>query len=61
MNFANLVILAIAAVVGISLFAMLYVAARRRRVLRKAQEISALRHKQTETWERLSHSAAGAP
>ncbi len=60
MNFFNLVILAIAAVVGISLFAMLYVAARRRRVL-KAQEIAALRHKQTETWERLSHSAAGAP
>ena len=60
MTIANIVVLALAALLAASLFALWYVAARRRRERRKAEAIAALR-KETGAWERLSHSAAGAP
>jgi hypothetical protein len=57
---ANLVVLALAALLAACLFTLWYVAARRRRARREAEAIAALR-KETGAWDRLSHSAAGAP
>ena len=61
MTIDSIVVLALAGLLAAWLFTLWYVAARRRRARRKAEAIAALRRKETGAWERLSHSAAGAP
>ena len=56
----SLILLTFTALVAMGLVARLF-AARRRRTLRNSRLAAALLRKKGEAWERLKHSAAGAP
>ena len=60
MSDISLILLTAAALLAMGLSAWLF-AARRRSGLRKARLLAAVRRRQSEAWQRLSHSSAGAP
>ena len=62
MTIDTLIVFALAGMLAAFSFVLWFVAAQRRRARRKAEVAAALRRKHADpSWERLSHSAAGAP